>query len=115
MTSRWQKFWTNKPVSVLIMTLGLCIVIIGLYISVLGFSTLICLSVFLVGTAFIYIPVIKLFKVISELTRTNRALRSITYNDTQTPRASMDTWVDDDDIDGDGIGGDSLRRQGIID
>ena len=30
-------------------------------------------------------------------------------------RASQNAWVDDDDIDGDGIGGDSLTRMGITD
>ena len=29
--------------------------------------------------------------------------------------ASQNAWVDDDDIDGDGVGGDSLTRMGITD
>lgn len=30
------------------------------------------------------------------------------------PRASNNSWIDDDDIDGDGRGGDTLRRLGVI-
>jgi len=115
--SGWRKFWMKKPIWWGGLVLGPAMFNGGMKMIGVGLgepiTTVTGFVIAFVGLLFIWAP-FNAFKDSYEEVRQEFDYHRMTSRSSgRGQRASQNAWVDDDDIDGDGVGGDSLTRMGI--
>jgi len=127
--NKWDKFWSERLTCVIVSSIS-PLLLFGSGVTLAGVQLPLSIYIGLIVAAILSLAVIvicfvsiltKVYVLENEKISLEREIyRLNTHIDRNRTRgnlyqnASPDVWVDDDDIDGDGVGGDSLRRTGII-